>query len=114
MPHGGILDGATGVATTREATAVAGYEMQKEQILKRLARIEGQVRGIARMVDEDRYCIDVLDQVSAITRALQQVSIGLVHDHLGHCVAEAVREGGPDVDAKLDEATAAIARLVRS
>ena len=93
---------------------VAGYEMQKDQILKRLARIEGQVRGIARMVDEDRYCIDVLDQVSAITRALQQVSIGLVHDHLGHCVAQAVAEGGPDATAKLDEATAAIARLVRS
>ena len=96
------------------ASTPRGYSATKDQLLKRLRRIEGQVRGLQGMVDEDRYCIDVLDQVSAITRALQQVSIGLVHDHLGHCVAEAVREGGPDVDTKLDEATAAIARLVRS
>ncbi|QGG95384.1 metal-sensitive transcriptional regulator [Actinomarinicola tropica] len=93
---------------------MAGYSMEKEQIAKRLARIEGQVRGIAKMVDEDRYCIDVLDQVTAVTRALQQVALGLVHEHLGHCVAEAMVEGGPDADAKLDEATAAIARLVKS
>lgn len=88
--------------------------MHRDDIAKRLARIEGQVRGIARMVDEDRYCIDVLDQISAVTRALQQVSIGLLHDHLGHCVANAVREGGEEADAKIDEATAAVARLVRS
>lgn len=93
---------------------MAGYSMHRDDIAKRLARIEGQVRGIARMVDEDRYCIDVLDQISAVTRALQQVSIGLLHDHLGHCVANAVREGGPEAEAKLDEATAAVARLVRS
>ena len=91
-----------------------GYTMHRDDIAKRLARIEGQVRGIARMVDEDRYCIDVLDQISAVTRALQQVSIGLLHDHIGHCVANAVREGGDEADAKIDEATAAIARLVRS
>ena len=91
-----------------------GYTMHRDDIAKRLARIEGQVRGIARMVDEDRYCIEVLDQISAVTRALQQVSLGLLHDHIGHCVANAVSEGGDDADAKLDEATAAIARLVRS
>jgi DNA-binding FrmR family transcriptional regulator len=88
--------------------------MHRDDIAKRLARIEGQVRGIARMVDEDRYCIEVLDQISAVTRALQQVSIGLLHDHIGHCVANAVKEGGDDADAKIDEATAAVARLVRS
>ena len=87
--------------------------MHRDDIAKRLARIEGQVRGIARMVEDDRYCIDVLDQISAVTRALQQVSIGLLHDHLGHCVANAVREGGDEAEAKLDEATAAVARLVR-
>lgn len=93
---------------------MAGYEMQKDQILKRLARIEGQIRGINRMVQEDRYCIDVLDQVSAVTRALQQVSLGLVHDHLGHCVADAVAAGGAEADEKIGEATRAIARLVKS
>jgi CsoR family transcriptional regulator, copper-sensing transcriptional repressor len=93
---------------------MAGYTMHRDDIAKRLARIEGQVRGIARMVDEDRYCIEVLDQISAVTRALQQVSIGLLHDHIGHCVANAVKEGGDEADAKIDEATAAVARLVRS
>jgi len=93
---------------------MAAYDMQKDDIAKRLARIEGQVRGVARMVDEGRYCVDILDQVSAITKALQQVSLGLLHDHLGHCVADAVHKGGPEADAKLDEATSAIARLMRS
>jgi CsoR family transcriptional regulator, copper-sensing transcriptional repressor len=93
---------------------MAGYEMQKEDIVKRLSRIEGQVRGISRMVDEDRYCIEVLDQVAAVTRALQQVSIGLMHDHLSHCVVDAVNAGGDQATDKIDEATAAIARLVRS
>lgn len=93
---------------------MAGYQMQKEDILKRLGRVEGQVRGITRMVEEDRYCIDVLDQVAAVTRALQQVSIGLVHDHLSHCVVDAVTAGGDGGTAKIEEATAAIARLVKS
>lgn len=93
---------------------MAGYEMQKDDILKRLGRVEGQVRGISRMIDEDRYCIDVLDQVAAITRALQQVSIGLMHDHLSHCLVEAVAQGGDEAANKIDEATAAIARLVKS
>jgi CsoR family transcriptional regulator, copper-sensing transcriptional repressor len=93
---------------------MAGYDMEKAQISVRLARIEGQVRGIARMVDEDRYCIDVLDQVASVTKALQQVAIGLVHDHLAHCVTEAVNESEVTGQAKIEEATQAIARLVRS
>ncbi len=93
---------------------MAGYDMQKEDILKRLGRIEGQVRGVSRMVEDDRYCIEVLDQVAAITRALQQVSIGLMHDHLSHCVVDAVTAGGDEASRKIDEATAAIARLVKA
>ena len=92
---------------------MAGYEMQKDDILKRLSRVEGQVRGIARMIEDDRYCIEVLDQVAAVTRALQQVSIGLVHDHLSHCVVDAVEHGDDGGAAKIEEATAAIARLVK-
>jgi DNA-binding FrmR family transcriptional regulator len=88
--------------------------MQKPAIAKRLARIEGQVRGISKMIDDDRYCIDVLDQIAAVTKALQTVAVGLVHDHLGHCVAHAVAAGGPEATAKVDEATAAIARLMRA
>jgi DNA-binding FrmR family transcriptional regulator len=93
---------------------VRGYAADKEAYQRRLKRIEGQVRGIARMVDEDVYCIDVLTQVSAVTKALQAVALGLLDDHLGHCVREAVEAGGDDGDAKLREATEAIARLVRS
>jgi DNA-binding FrmR family transcriptional regulator len=91
-----------------------GYSDDKEAILKRLRRIEGQVRGLQRMVDEDAYCIDVLTQVSATTRALQQVALGLLEDHLGHCVRQAVEAGGPQADAKVKEAADAVARLVRS
>ena len=91
-----------------------GYSGSKEAHLKRLARIEGQVRGIARMVEQDKYCIDVLTQVSAATKALQAVALGLLDEHLGHCVAHAVEVGGQEKDAKLAEASAAIARLVRS
>lgn len=93
---------------------MAGYEMEKAHLAKRLNRIEGQVRGIAKMIDEDRYCIDVLDQVSAVTRALQQVSIGLMHEHLAHCVVDAAVKGGPEAADKVEEATAAIARLLKS
>ena len=93
---------------------MAAYDSQKPAIQRRLARIEGQVRGIARMVDEDRYCIDVLDQIAAVTKALQGVAVGLLHDHLGHCVAHAVHEGGPQASEKVDEATAAVARLMRA
>ena len=91
-----------------------GYTSSKDDYLKRLRRIEGQVRGIARMVDEDVYCIDVLTQIAAVTKALQAVSIGLVEDHLGHCVGEAARRDPEEGDAKVREAADAIARLVRS
>jgi CsoR family transcriptional regulator, copper-sensing transcriptional repressor len=91
-----------------------GYDMSKDDLLKRLRRIEGQVRGIAQMVDDDRYCIDVLTQISAATRALQSVAVGMFDDHLRHCVADAVADGGPDAERKLTEATAAVERLLRA
>jgi DNA-binding FrmR family transcriptional regulator len=91
-----------------------GYTQDKDAYLRRLRRIEGQVRGIARMVDEDVYCIDVLTQVSAVTRALQAVALGLLEDHLGACVSEAVRKGGDEATESIREASAAITRLVRS
>ncbi len=91
-----------------------GYSMTKDDLQKRLRRIEGQVRGLQRMIDEDTYCIDVLTQVSATTSALQSVALGLLDEHLRHCVAEAVSTGGPEGAAKVEEATAAIHRLVRS
>ena len=93
---------------------MAGYTMTKDDVQKRLRRIEGQVRGLQRMIDEDTYCIDVLTQVSATTSALQSVAIGLLDEHLRHCVTEAVAAGGPEGAAKVAEATAAIGRLVRS
>ena len=91
-----------------------GYAQDKDAYLKRMRRIEGQVRGIAKMIDEDQYCIDVLTQVSAATKALEAVALGLLEEHLRHCVAQAAAEGGPVADTKLTEASAAIARLVRS
>ncbi|HZM57022.1 MAG TPA: metal-sensitive transcriptional regulator [Acidimicrobiales bacterium] len=91
-----------------------GYSGDKEAVLKRLRRIEGQVRGLERMVDEDRYCIDVLAQVSAATGALQSVALALLEAHMAHCVADAIAFGGDDAAAKLAEASAAIARMVRS
>ena len=91
-----------------------GYTQDKDAYLKRLRRIEGQVRGLQRMVEDDTYCVDVLTQISAATRALQAVAIGLLEDHLGHCVAQAVAEGGDVAEQKVREASDAIARLVRS
>jgi CsoR family transcriptional regulator, copper-sensing transcriptional repressor len=91
-----------------------GYTSTKDDHLKRLRRIEGQIRGIAKMVEGDTYCIDVLTQVSAATKALQSVALNLLDDHMGHCVVEAARQGGAEQDAKLREASEAIARLVRS
>ena len=91
-----------------------GYTQDKDAYMKRLRRIEGQVRGLQRMVDEDVYCIDVLTQVSAVTRALQAVALGLLEDHLGHCVTQAVEQGGPEAGQKIREAADAISRLVRS
>jgi DNA-binding FrmR family transcriptional regulator len=93
---------------------MAGYSDDKEAIQRRLRRIEGQVRGLERMVDEDVYCIDVLDQVSAATRALQAVAIQLLDGHLAHCVTDAIEAGGDEAAEKIEEASAAIARLVRS
>jgi DNA-binding FrmR family transcriptional regulator len=89
-----------------------GYQESKDRIQKRLHRIEGQVRGLERMVNEDRYCIDVLDQVASVTRALQGVALVLLDDHLAHCVADAIDTG--DARAKIEEASAAIARMVKS
>ena len=98
----------------RQARDVRGYTQDKDAYLKRLRRIEGQVRGLQRMVEEDVYCIDVLTQVSAVTRALQAVALGLLEDHLGHCVTQAVENGGPEAEEKVKEAAAAVSRLVRS
>ena len=88
------------------------YAADKQPLLGRLKRIEGQVRGVHRMVEQDAYCIDVLTQISAATRALQAVAVGLLEGHLAHCVAQAARDG--DASEKVREATEAIARLVRS
>lgn len=93
---------------------MVGYTHNKVDLLKRLRRAEGQVRGIHRMVEQDSYCIDILTQVSAATRALETVALALLEDHLAHCVAEAAREGGAVADTKIREASTAIARLVRS
>lgn len=94
--------------------AVPGYRDHKEAHLKRLRRIEGQIRGLQRMVESDTYCIDVLTQVSASSRALQSFALELLGEHLSHCVADAVAGGGTDATAKVEEASAAIARLVKS
>ena len=117
---------ATSVSTTSEPSAAVGAppapaahdhgyltNNHKADYLKRLRRIEGQARGLQWMIEEEKYCIDVLTQVSAMTSALQSVALGLLDDHLDHCVAEAVRSGGDEADAKLKEASQAIARLVR-
>jgi DNA-binding FrmR family transcriptional regulator len=91
-----------------------GYTHDKDAYLRRLRRIEGQVRGLQRMIDEDKYCIDILTQVSAATKALQAVALGLLEEHLSHCVSQAMAEGGEGAAEKVKEASDAIARLVRS
>jgi DNA-binding FrmR family transcriptional regulator len=91
-----------------------GYTQDKDAYLKRLRRIEGQIRGIAKMVEGDKYCIDILTQVSAATKALEAVALGLLDEHLRHCVAQAAAQGGQIAEQKVDEASAAIARLVKS
>lgn len=93
---------------------MVGYDSNKDDVLRRLRRVEGQVRGIAQMVESDRYCIDVLTQVAAATKALQSVAVGLLDDHLRHCVTDAVAQGGREADRKVAEATAAVARLLKS
>src|SRR3954463_5312512 len=95
-------------------TAAPGYRDTKDAQLKRLRRIEGQIRGLQRMVEQEQYCIDVLTQVAAATKALQSFSVGLLEEHIGHCVVDAARRGGPDAQAEVKEASDAIARLVRS
>jgi CsoR family transcriptional regulator, copper-sensing transcriptional repressor len=93
---------------------IHGYHHQKAEHVKRLRRIEGQIRGLQRMVDEDVYCIDILTQVSASTKALQSFALQLLEEHLRHCVADAAVKGGEEIDAKVEEATKAIARLLRT
>ncbi|MGJ3560144.1 metal-sensitive transcriptional regulator [Streptomyces sp. INA 01156] len=115
----------TGVTDTTDATdptalvtdhdrGIHGYHHQKQEHLKRLRRIEGQIRGLQRMVDEDVYCIDILTQVSASTKALQSFALQLLEEHLRHCVADAALKGGDEIDAKVKEATQAIARMLRT
>ncbi len=106
----------TGSGVTSEDTDQGhrGYISNKDDYLNRLRRIEGQARGLQGMVANDKYCIDILTQVSAMTSALQAVALGLLDDHLSHCVLDAAATSGPEADAKLREASAAIARLVRS
>ena len=98
----------------RTGAAMRGYTISKDEYLKRLRRIEGQVRGLQRMVDEDTYCIDVLTQVSAVTKALQSVAVGLLDEHVRHCVVEAASSGSEEAEAVITEATRAIERLIRS
>jgi DNA-binding FrmR family transcriptional regulator len=97
-----------------EAPSQHGYIHRKDDYLRRLRRIEGQARGLQRMVDEEQYCIDILTQVSAMTKALQSVALALLDEHISHCVVDAAAAGGEEADEKVKEASAAIARLVRS
>jgi len=109
IPPRGIVDGMS-----EQHGHLEGNDAAVQAHLKRLRRIEGQVRGIQRMVEDEKYCIDILTQVSAMTKALQSVALGLLEEHMSHCVVEAVAAGGPEADTKVKEATDAIARLVRS
>jgi len=107
------------MSNEEEPAGPYGYSEQKQAYLRRLKRAEGQVRGIARMVEEDKYCIDILTQMAAVNKALHAVSIGLLEDHIAHCVVNAAHEsqasGNPEiVSGKVSEATAAISRLLRS
>lgn len=100
--------------TPHAESAGHGYISEKDRYLARLKRIEGQARGIHRMIDEEAYCIDILTQISSITSALNNVALSLLDDHVRHCVTRAVQTGGPAAEEKLTEAADAIARLVRS
>ncbi|MER6607542.1 metal-sensitive transcriptional regulator [Streptomyces sp. NPDC000927] len=111
---GSATTGAAEPVVTDHDRGIHGYHHQKAEHLKRLRRIEGQIRGLQRMVDEDVYCIDILTQVSASTKALQSFALQLLEEHLRHCVADAALKGGDEVDAKVEEATKAIARLLRT
>lgn len=91
-----------------------GYVADKEALLKRLARIEGQVRGLRRMIDEEEYCVDVITQIGAVTKALDQVSLKLLADHTNHCVRGAAAKGGKQAEAKVEELLAAVQRFART
>lgn len=110
---GPAVEGSTEVITDHDL-GIHGYHKEKSEHLKRLRRIEGQVRGLQRMVDEDVYCIDILTQVSASTKALQSFALQLLEEHLRHCVADAALKGGSEIDEKVEEATKAIARMLRT
>ncbi|MBA0053808.1 metal-sensitive transcriptional regulator [Streptomyces sp. AJS327] len=103
-----------GCCSAHASTGQHGYTQDKDAYLKRLRRIEGQIRGLQRMVDEDVYCIDILTQVSASTKALQSFALQLLEQHLRHCVAHATTEGESEIDARVAEATAAISRMLRT
>ena len=109
-----ITNDTTGAITMADSSPPHGYIHQKDDYLKRLRRIEGQSRGLQRMVEEEQYCIDILTQVSAMTKALQSVALGLLDEHLAHCVVDAAKTGGAEADIKVKEASDAISRLVRS
>jgi len=109
-----MTDHATHTSAGDTLPAHHGYISDKDEYLRRLKRIEGQARGLQGMVADEKYCIDILTQVSAMTSALQSVALGLLNDHLAHCVVDAAAAGGAEADAKIAEASAAIARLVRS
>src|SRR3712207_6468803 len=111
--------GGTGMEIVEPGTAAVhdhqyGYIHRKDDYLKRLRRIEGQARGLQRMVEDEKYCIDILTQVSAMTKALQSVALGLLEEHMSHCLVEAAAAGGREAEDKVREASEAIARLVRS
>lgn len=108
------MAGAQGDREAENQVGSHGYIQRKDDYLKRLSRIEGQARGLQRMVDQEKYCIDILTQISAMTKALESVALGLLEEHLAHCVVEAARAGGPEAEAKVKEASDAIGRLVRS
>ncbi|CAL9502150.1 hypothetical protein SUDANB176_03465 [Streptomyces sp. enrichment culture] len=111
----GVPEAADGTdVVTDHDRGIHGYHHQKQDHVKRLRRIEGQIRGLQRMVDEDVYCIDILTQVSASTKALQSFALQLLEEHLRHCVADAAVKGGDEIDAKVKEATQAIARMMRT
>jgi len=114
LPYGGMVHTTTDGPAGGNHGVAPGYLQKKDDYLKRLRRIEGQARGLQRMVEQDQYCIDILTQVAAMTKALQAVSLGLLEEHLSHCVANAVAAGGDEGHLKLKEATDAISRLVRS
>lgn len=97
-----------------EHTHHHGYMSEKAAFIRRMKRIEGQARGITKMIEDEKYCIDILTQISAMTSALQAVGLGLLEDHLSHCVVDAVKNGGQEAEEKLEEANKAIARMVRS